>query len=54
MYSFIIIIIYFFIFVWLCWVFVAACGLRLVVVPGLLIVVASPVAEHGLEMHMLQ
>ena len=46
-----------FFYFWLCWVFVAACGLfsscgdrRLlfVVVRGLLIVVASLVAEHGL------
>ena len=43
---------------WLCWVFVAACGLSLVVesrgyslvvVHGLLIAVASLVAEHGLS-----
>ena len=42
---------------WLCWVFVAVCGLSLVLasgayslvaVQGLLIVVASLVAEHGL------
>ena len=33
---------YFFnLFIWLCWVFVAACGLSLVVVCGLLIAVAS-------------
>ena len=35
-----------FIYLWLCWVFVAAHGLSLVV-SGLLIVVASVVAEHG-------
>ena len=43
---------------WLCWVFVAVCGLSLglasgayslVAVQGLLIVVASLVAEHGLN-----
>ena len=33
---------------WLHWVFVAACGLSLVVVRGLLIAVASLVVEHGL------
>ena len=46
-----------FISFWLCWVFIAACrlsltsasrGSSLVVVPRLLIVVASPVAEHHL------
>ena len=43
-----------FIYFWLHWVFVAACGLSLVVwllfvvVRGLLIAVASLVAEHGL------
>ena len=31
------------------WVFVAMCGLSLVVVRGLLVVVASLVAEHGLS-----
>ena len=31
---------------WLCWVFVAARGLSLVAVSGLLIVVASLVVEH--------
>ena len=30
------------------WVFAAACGLSLVAVSGLLIVVVSLVAEHGL------
>ena len=35
-------------YVWLHWVFVAARGLYLVAVRGLLIVVASLVAEHGL------
>ena len=48
---------YLFIYFWLCWVFVAArglfssCGERgllFVVVRGLLIAVASLVAEHGL------
>ena len=33
---------------WLCWVFVALCGLSLVVMCGLLFVVASLVAEHRL------
>ena len=37
-----------FIYFWLYWVFVAASGLSLVAVSGLLIVVASLVAEHGL------
>ena len=32
---------------WLFWVFIATCGLSLVVVLGLLIVVASLLAEHG-------
>ena len=45
------------IYLWLCWVFVAACvlfsscgeqGLLFVVVRGLLIAVASLVVEHGL------
>ena len=49
--------IYLFIYIWLCWVFVAVRGLSLVVVSrglffdvvcGLLIAVASLVAEHGL------
>ena len=46
--------IYLFIYLWLCWVFVAAfssCserGLLFVAVCGLLIAVASLVAEHGL------
>ena len=35
-----------FIYFWLCWVFVAACGLSPVAVSGLLIAVASLVAEH--------
>ena len=44
-------------FFWLCWVFIAACGLfsscgkrglLFVMVCGLLIAVASLVAEHGL------
>ena len=45
-----------YLFIWLCWVFVAACGLSLVAasegysvaVRRLLIAVASLVAEHGL------
>ena len=32
---------------WLRWVFVAARGLSLVVVHGLLVAMTSPVAEHG-------
>ena len=40
--------IYLFIYLWLCWVFTAAHRLSLVAVSGLLIVVASLVAEHGL------
>ena len=36
------------IYFWLCWVFVAPHGLPLVAVHGLLIAVASIVAEHGL------
>ena len=55
-------IIYLFIYFWLHWVFVAACGLSscgergllLVVVRGLLIAVASLVAEHGLWAHGVQ
>ena len=52
-----ILFIYLFIYLWLCWVFVAACGLSLgcsewrllfVVVRRLLIAVASLVAKHGL------
>ena len=49
------IFIYLFIYFWLRWVFVAVCGLSLVVVSrdysllhGLLIVVASLVVDHGL------
>ena len=38
-----------FIYLWLHWVFVAARGLSLVAVCGLLIAVASLVAEHGLQ-----
>ena len=55
--------IYFYIYFWLCWVFVAAGGLSLVAVSGsysllqlvyrLLIAVASLVAEHGLWAHGL-
>ena len=37
-----------FIYIWLCWVFIAAHGLSLVAVRGLLIAVASLVAEHKL------
>ena len=33
---------------WLCWLFVASHGLSLVAVHGLLVVVASLAAEHGL------
>ena len=40
--------IYLFIYLWLRWVFIAARGLSLVAVSGLLIVVASLVAEHRL------
>ena len=47
-------IIYLFIYFWLHWVFIAACGLPLVVVPRLLIAVASLVAEHGLSVRGLQ
>ena len=54
--SFFKIFIYLFIYFWLCWVFVAACGLSLVVASRdysllwcqLLIAVASLVVEHGL------
>ena len=31
---------------WLCWVFIAVCGLSLVAAYGLIAEVASPVAEH--------
>ena len=37
-----------YIYFWLRWVFVAACRLSLVAACGLLIAVASLVAEHGL------
>ena len=37
-----------FISFWLCWLFVATHGLSLVAVHGLLVVVTSLVAEHGL------
>ena len=50
-----------FIYFWLCWVSVAATfsscrewGLLFVAVHGLLIAVASLVAEHGLQVHGLQ
>ena len=39
---------------WLHWVFVAAHRVSLVVARGLLIVVASLVAEHGLYVYRLQ
>ena len=39
---------YLFIYFWLLWVFVAVRGLSLVTASGLLIAVASRVAEHGL------
>ena len=39
--------VFLFIYFWLCWVWVAARGLSLVV-RGLLMVVASLVVEHGL------
>ena len=42
-----------FCFLWLYWVIVAACGLSLVAKRGLLIAVASLVAEHGLQAHGL-
>ena len=41
------VIFFFFFSFFLCWVFVAAGGLSLVAVHGLLIAVASLVAEHG-------
>ena len=55
-YFYLFILINLFIYFWLCWVFVAACGLSLVAasggysvaVRGLLIAVASLVAEHRL------
>ena len=40
--------IYLFIYFWLRWVFVAVCGLSLVVAHGLFIAVASLIAEHRL------
>ena len=43
-----------FIYFWLCWVFIAAHRLSLVVVHGHLIVMASPFGEHGLSAHGLQ
>ena len=39
---------FFFLFIWLCWVFIAAHRLSLVAVHGLLIAVASLVADHRL------
>ena len=45
---------YFICYFWLCWVFVAARGLSLVAARGLLVVVSSPVAEHGLSARGLQ
>ena len=44
----------FFIYVCLHWVFIAACGLSLAVVHGLLIVVTSLVAKHRHEACRLQ
>ena len=41
-------ILFFLIYFWLRWVFVAVRGLSLVAANGLLIAVASLVAEHGL------
>ena len=40
-------------YLWLCWVFVAAQGLSLVVVLRLLIEVASRLTEHRLQEHGL-
>ena len=40
--------IYLFIYFWLRWIFLAACGPSLVAASRLLVVVASLVAEHGL------
>ena len=40
---------YLLVYFWLCWVFIAACGLSLVAVHGLLSVVASLIVEHRLE-----
>ena len=45
---------YLFIYLWLYWVFVAAHGLSLVAMRGLLIVVASRIAECGLQELRLQ
>ena len=42
------IILFYLFYFWLRWIFVAARGLSLVAVRGLLIAVASLVAEHGL------
>ena len=42
------IFIYLFVYFWLCWVFVAAPGLSLVRVRGLLIAVTSLGVDHGL------
>ena len=61
--SYFFLLIYLFTYFWLHWVFIAACrlfsscseqGLLFVVVFGLLIAVASLVAEHGLQAHGLQ
>ena len=49
-----ILFIYLFVYLWLHWVFVAVRGLSLVVVRGLLLAVASLVAEHGLQVRRLQ
>ena len=37
----------YFVYFWLCWVFVAVLGLSLVAARGFLTAVASPVVEHG-------
>ena len=39
---------------WLCWIFVAVRGLSLVAVCGLLVVMTSLVAEHGLWVSRFQ
>ena len=46
---FLLVRVFFFFNFWLRWVFVAVRGLSLVVAHGLLIVVASLFAEHGLQ-----
>ena len=37
---------------WQCWIFIAACGLSLVVVRGFLNTMAFLIAEHGLQGHV--